>query len=119
MRILLPLVIAATIWYGSMTYYSLPGQTMRNGQQFRDDALTCAVDASPEWWDAEADAPIHRELEICPEGSQRCVTAEITDTGWLTEYDVLIDCTPGIWQALGLPLGLGRVPVVVMKGEND
>lgn len=112
-RLLLPLIFAATVWYGSMTWYSLPGQTMRNGQPFDDDSLTCAVDDGPEWWDADADAPIHRNLCVCTEGI--CTNVAVTDTGHLAQAGVLVDCTKAVWRALGVPPAVGRAEVTVER----
>lgn len=108
-RLLLPLVIAATVWTGSMTWYSLPGQIQRNGLPFSDDALTCAVDDS--WWDRTTDRAIHENLTVCASGV--CTNVAVTDTGWLADYDVLIDCTQAVWRRLGIPLAVGRQQVIV------
>lgn len=112
-RIVLPLIVVATVY--TMTWYSLPGQTMRNGQPFSDDALTCAVDDSE--WDRAADAPHHRNLCICSDG--RCVDVTVTDTGWLYDYGVDLDCTQAVWQTLGIPLAVGRAKVQLQyEGSN-
>ncbi|OQC55400.1 MAG: hypothetical protein BWX54_01968 [Verrucomicrobia bacterium ADurb.Bin018] len=108
-RLLLPLIVAATVY--TMTWYSLPGQTMRSGQPFSDDALTCAVDDSE--WDRDTDRAKVSQRRICSGG--KCVDVTITDTGWLHDYGVDLDCTKAVWQTLGIPLSVGRAKVSIYE----
>lgn len=111
-RLLLPLVVAATVW---MTHYSIPGGTMRNGQPFDDNALVCAVDDSA--WVRATDTPVVDRLTVCASGdsdkSRGCVAVEICDSGYLAPYGIALDCTKAVWRTLGLRLGLGRARVIV------
>ena len=128
-RAFIPLFVAVTA--GVMTWYSLPGGVMRNGQLFNDHALQCAVDAS--WWNTDKDAPYYSALTICvnsvdrsatnprhnvtstvvQEHYEQCIDVAVTDTGYLAQYGVTVDCARAVWTTLGIPLAVGRQPVSI------
>lgn len=137
-RAFIALFIAAMPAVGVMTWYSLPGGVMRNGQPFDDHALQCAVDAS--WWNTDKDAPYYDLLTICVDSVDRsvnsvdrsatnprhnvtstvvqehyeqCIDVAVTDTGYLAPYGVLVDCSPRVWTEMGIPLSVGRQDVIV------
>lgn len=88
------------------TWYQTPG-IMRNGERYDPLALTCAVDDS-KWEEMQGDTII-----LARNG--RAVEVTVTDSGYLREAGVDLDCTPAVFDRLG-ELDEGRIECLVVGG---
>lgn len=90
----------------TVTHYAIPN-VMRNGEWMDPMALTCAVDDSL-WEEMQGDTII-----LARNG--RAVEVTVTDSGYLHEAGVDLDCTPAVFDRLG-ELEEGRIECLSVGG---
>lgn len=120
MKLLLPLIVAATVWHGAATWYGHPyiGRETRSGEVYTGQEMTAAV--SSDLWDRLKG----KTVLVCRtsedvDNSQECVAVRVNDTGdaeKFAKHGVVIDLSVRAFREFG-PLGLGRVQVIVKEAE--
>lgn len=126
-RLVIPLVVAASVWYGGATWYGneFIGRETRSGELYTGQQMTAAV--SSDLWDAMKGKTVtvctqnpYSECKVCAESRQyvtTCIEVRINDSGdadAFREHGIAIDLSPRAFREFG-PLGLGRVEVVVTE----
>lgn len=114
-RLLLPLVVAASVWYGGATWYGAPyiGRETRSGEVYTGQEMTAAV--SSDLWEAMKG----KMVRVC--SADKCIKVRVNDTGdaqEFREHGVAIDLSMRAFGEFG-PLGLGRVTVSVTEGGGE